>query len=319
MQGTEAERTETGQAERAVIVHCHMFKNAGSTLDWSLNRNFGGRFLQLWNDPDGRTEDQQLESLLHDREDLCAISGHRLSPPFPVVAGVKLLPAFILRNPIERAYSVYCFERDQADVTPGSRQAKRLSFRDYIRWRMDPGKPLALRNFQSAFCAGKRRARDPAKIFEQALQNLRAAPLVATLELYDSCMVLFERTLRPYFGGLDLSHVKQNVGRYRDGASTSAPKMSVLRKILARTAISARVQKDPDVNFRVNRTLELLGSEVGDLLVAGNQYDLKLYAEATALVNQRLRALENFDLELQHFARRCASLNSQLQSTAVSS
>jgi len=309
----------TGRQGHAVIVHCHMFKNAGSTLDWSLNRNFGGRFLQLWNDPDGRTEDQQLEALLRDRKDLCAVSGHRLSPPFPDVAGVKLLPAFIIRNPIERAYSVYCFEREQAEVTPGSKKAKRLSFRDYIRWRMDPRKPLALRNFQSAFCAGRHRGRDPARIFEQALQNLRAAPLVATLELYDSSMVVFEQTLRPYFGELDLSHVKQNVGRYRDGKAPGAPKMKVLRKLLGGLGIPARVQNESDVDARVNRTLELLGSEVGDLLVAGNQYDLKLYAEATALVNRRLESIENLDRELRHFAGRCASLNSQLQSTAVGS
>jgi hypothetical protein len=312
MQGADSVWAESGRAERAVIVHCHMFKNAGSTLDWCLSRNFGGRFLQLWNDPDGKTEDQQLELLLHDREDLCAVSGHRLSPPFPDVAGVKLLPAFIIRNPIERAYSVYCFEREQAEVTPGSRKAKRLSFRDYIRWRMDPRKPLALRNFQSAFCAGKRRGRDPAKIFEQALQNLRAAPLVATLELYDSSMVVFEQTLRPYFGELDLSYVKQNVGKYRDRAATSAPKMRVLRKLLGGMGIPARIHNDSDLDARVNRTLDLLGSEVGDLLVAGNQFDLKLYAEATALVKRRLRAVESLERELRNFSGRCAGLNSQV-------
>jgi len=30
---------------RPVLVHAHMFKNAGSTLDWSLARSFGKGFV----------------------------------------------------------------------------------------------------------------------------------------------------------------------------------------------------------------------------------------------------------------------------------
>ena len=30
---------------RNVILHYHLFKNAGSTLDWSLQRQFGAGFV----------------------------------------------------------------------------------------------------------------------------------------------------------------------------------------------------------------------------------------------------------------------------------
>ncbi len=297
-------RAATGRGERAVIVHCHMFKNAGSSLDWALEQNFGARFVRLWGDVQGRNENQQLADLLRARADVCAVSGHRLRQPLPQVEGVKMFPVFILRHPIERIYSVYSFERGQVIKTPGSTQAKRLSFRGYIQWRMDSRSPPAVRDFQTSFCSGFGDGQVP-EALARALDNIRATPLVATMELYDKCLVLFESVLRDQFPGIDLSYVQQNVGRYR------ARKTGILRRVHFVRQFLEGVQHLPgghdarDVNARVKRILALLGEDLAESVLANNQNDLRLYDEATALVPARLRELPDFEHRFNDFMLRC--------------
>jgi len=304
MQSAQAVRTGTGQAERAVIVHCHMFKNAGSSLDWALEQNFGRRFVRLWGDVQGRNENQQLEELLRTPNDICAVSGHRLKQPLPQVEGVKIFPVFILRHPIERIYSVYSFERGQVIKTPGSNQAKRLSFGDYIRWRMDNSSPPAVRDFQAGFCSGLVDGRVP-EALPRALDNIRASPLVATLEMYDQCMVLFEYCLRDHFPGLDLSYVQQNVGRYRARDTGRLRKIHFLRQFLEGVKHLPGGQDSRDVNARVNSILVLLGKELEDLVRANNQNDLRLYDEVSALVSDRMQRLPDSGDRCREFQRRC--------------
>ena len=45
LQTDSSPRKSKGILSRPVILHCHLFKNAGSTLDWSLQRQFGSTFI----------------------------------------------------------------------------------------------------------------------------------------------------------------------------------------------------------------------------------------------------------------------------------
>ena len=305
---TSSGTTSGGVPNRVVIVHCHMFKNAGSTLDWSLEQNLGGRFVRFWGDANGRTENQQLEKLLREDAQVCVVTGHKLRQTLPVVEGLKLLRVFILRHPIERAYSVYSFERGQVITTPGATQAKLLSFRDYVRWRMSPGSPPVIRNFQTSYCAGAVGGvgEQTGELLPRALNNLQATPLVATLELYDKSMVLFESMLREHFPGLDLSYVQQNVGRYRVRDAGAFRGFHFVRQFLEGVKQLPGGHDSMNVEGRVSRILELLGPEVGDLLVAQNRNDLRLHQEATALVSKRIQSVGQLDQKLADFQQRCA-------------
>ena len=48
-----------------ILLHGHMFKNAGSTLDWSLRQNFGADFLDHRDDEYLRDNPEGLATLVH--------------------------------------------------------------------------------------------------------------------------------------------------------------------------------------------------------------------------------------------------------------
>ncbi len=147
-----SERRSRPTGSRPVIVHCHLFKNAGSTLDWSLKRQFGAGFIDHRDDDSMRQGASFLGPYIESHTELSAISSHHVRLPLPVSEEFQILPIIALRHPIDRARSVYDFERRQEADTPGAIHAKKLSFADYIRWRMQPDVSPIIRNFHCSFC-----------------------------------------------------------------------------------------------------------------------------------------------------------------------
>src|SRR3954463_6225213 len=58
-----------------LLIHYHIFKNAGSSFEWALERAFGRRFLRFDSpDPRGVVSARQIARLVRDQPDLYAIS-----------------------------------------------------------------------------------------------------------------------------------------------------------------------------------------------------------------------------------------------------
>lgn len=271
---------------RHILLHGHIFKNAGTTLDWALQRSFGPGFLDHRDDERMRREGPtHLAALLEDQPGLVALSSHHLSRDLPALPQVRFHPVFLVRHPLLRARSVYDFERRQQADTLGASMAKQLSFVDYVAWRMRPDVPGTLRNYQTLYLArggpaGKRPGRNQAS-FERALAYLRQGPLVGVVELYDESMVLFEHRLRRCFPELDLAYLRQNV---------TAP--------------------DADNREDDQRVAAILG-ELGDLartVIDQNSYDLALYQAVVARVRAAAGRIDSFEAHLAGFRERCAVL-----------
>jgi len=135
---------------RKILIHCHIFKNAGTTFDWSLQRTFGQAFIDHRDDEPMRTGAAYLGPYLQEQRQgqLKALSSHHVRFPLPELENIKLIPLVLLRNPIDRAGSVYSFERQQKSNSPGAINAKKLTFPEYIDWRMEPQANGVLRNAQ---------------------------------------------------------------------------------------------------------------------------------------------------------------------------
>ena len=132
---------------RHVILHGHIFKNAGTTFDWSLRKNFGNSFLDHRQDQLMRQDGSaHLQQLLLDSPQLKAISSHHMTRALPEMAQVRFTQIYLLRHPLLRLRSVYDFERKQRGQTPGSKAAKSKSFRDYVEWRMQQTVAHTIRN-----------------------------------------------------------------------------------------------------------------------------------------------------------------------------
>ena len=139
---------------RTVIAHGHIFKNAGTTFDWALEKNFGKSFCDHREDKPMRQQGASyLTQYLLDNPQINAISSHHLCET-STIDEIDIIPVFLLRHPIERILSVYTFEREQKSSSPGAKAAKKYNFKDYVQWRMDPEVNRTIRNYQTSYLAG---------------------------------------------------------------------------------------------------------------------------------------------------------------------
>ncbi len=83
----------TGET-RKVLVHYHLFKNAGTSVDAILRRNFGARWINTEFPPPGQANHQEaIRRLILDNPTLAAVSSHTLMPPAPEIDGVEIFPS----------------------------------------------------------------------------------------------------------------------------------------------------------------------------------------------------------------------------------
>jgi hypothetical protein len=97
---------------RFVILHYHIFKNAGTAIENLLRSNFGARFAEFEGDgPDCQLSGRSLVAWLEDHPEVQAISSHQLRYPKPEAPGFVFFDLCFLRDPIDRIYSIYTFFR----------------------------------------------------------------------------------------------------------------------------------------------------------------------------------------------------------------
>lgn len=268
---------------RPVLCHFHMFKNAGTSLDGALKREFGVAFAEY----DGPRANYALSaaevsSFVEPRPALRAFSSHQVRFPLPEIVDLQWLPLILLRHPLDRAESVYRFERKQRSNSPGAVHAKQLDLPGYVRWRLDQGRHNLLCDFQTAFlssnpAAGVRRAD-----LTIASERLESAALTGTVERMDESLACAERNLRTHFSDLDLSYQRRNVGSGR------------------KATLEERLEE-----LRIG-----IGDDLYAELEVRNARDFQLVARADAVLDQRLAACGDASALLSDFRARCAARRS---------
>src|SRR5262245_50872737 len=91
------------------IIHYHIYKNAGSSIDWLLQNSFGPSWATF---EGAHATDiqmaQRLSAFLASRPDIRAVSSHLARPPLPFPGDKAIV---MIRHPIDRVMSVYAFAR----------------------------------------------------------------------------------------------------------------------------------------------------------------------------------------------------------------
>lgn len=274
---------------RSVILHHHLFKNAGSTIDWALQRSYGDGFIDHRDNESMRAGAEYLSTFLRNNEDIQALSTHHLRLPLPIIPRININLLMMFRHPIERVSSVYHFEKLQEPAcTLGSIKAKELSFSEYVLWRMRPDVPPTIRNFHTVRCLPKRNF---LKFPINELDLVNAKEFVANVQLlglvdkFDDSMVLFESVLRESNLEVDLSYQAQNVSQ---GLKVG-------------------------VESRVCAIKDKLG-DVFNILLQNNQYDILLYDFAVSELDKRIKALPDRENKMQDFESRRKSVHVQILS-----
>ena len=272
---------------RHVILHGHIFKNAGTTFDWSLERCFGEGFVDHRDDKTMRERRARyLAELVSETPQLRALSSHHLCSPRPEMDDVTFHPVYFLRHPIERIASVYAFERRQDADTRGARAAKEKDFQEYVRWRFQNNVPGTIRDYQTCNitgCHDSKTKQAPVSWLRRGINQLAAIDCVGVVDRYDESMVVFEAKLRADFPDIDLAYRAQNVTNPRSEVT---------------------------LETRVNDTLERLG-DLAVEVIRLNSYDLALYRQANQKLDAALAELPDAERSLEDFRKRCQKLNAR--------
>lgn len=194
---------------RTVLLHYHLFKNAGTSLDHVLKTNFGAAWITREFSTQNRDNSAQVAEWIRDEPDAVAFSSHTAVGPIPQIPGVRVLTVMMLRDPVARIRSAYRFEVKQQSNSWGAELAKQHDLEGYVEARLARKGDRQCRNFQTNRLAmmvpgpGRERAR--------ALAALRRLSVIGLVEDFDATLRRLETVMRPYFGHFHAETVRANV------------------------------------------------------------------------------------------------------------
>ncbi len=268
---------------RDILVHFHIFKNAGTTIEWILKKNFSKEFVRKdKDDPSGILTINDIRNILKEDENIKAISSHQIRFPLPKNENINFHPIIFIRHPIDRIFSIYSFQRRRTDTDrPGVRKAKELNLNDYIKWNYSLKKFMPMRNFQVLYLSDKSvKSTVDENDYKIALQRMKEIKMMGIVERFDESLLVAEEYLRKYFPNIDLSYKSQNISSERKG----------------------------NLQERIKDDFKRLDKDTIDEIFEKNNYDLMLYEKAKDELNSRIQRIENFEKKLNDFKKRCKTI-----------
>lgn len=250
---------------RRVIVHYHLFKNGGSSIERMLREGFGEAWTSFDREASGaRICADELVELLSERPELRALSSHQLVPPVPA-GDIEILPVVFLRDPLARVRSAWLFEWQKQ----GGLNEPRGSLAEYVESKLEHSDVNVIANFQVSrlshadpSCPRQSFHRDDRDALARACRLIDSLPFFGLVERFGESLELMRPILARDFPDLPLVEHRENVLQ-RNGARV-----------------------DPAARLR-----EELGAELYDALLLRNVLDLQLYAHACGSFEARLAAL----------------------------
>lgn len=237
--------------KRLLILHYHLFKNAGTSVDAVLKKNLGAKWGDVEFDPPSQVDHaRELASYIARHPNLVTISSHTLLAPPPELDGVAVLPVIFVRHPLARLRSAYEFERKQVADTVGARLAKETDFGGYLRSRLAVGGDRSCRDFH-AFRLARLVREGHGSERERAFRALDELPFVGLVEEFGQSMTRLKELVLPYLPDFqDFEAWENSTTTPRHGGGAKRPSFE-----------------------------EELGAETYQLVVEANRTDMDLYEE----------------------------------------
>lgn len=245
------------QAKRKVIVHYHIFKNAGTSVDHMLKESLGPQWTE-WDTSNsgGKISPAEMETYLLDHPELLAVSSHQAVPPLPS-RHLEVYPIVFIRHPLDRAYSAYLFEWKKQQKS----EAPTGPFEAYIAEKFKHPRRNAIEDFQTLHLSNRgyesrspSSALDDEEILRNAKTFLLSLPFFGLVEDYAKSMERMKQALSPAFPQLSFKAFHANVLQ----------------------------DKELSVYEKVKRLRATTAPEAFNQLVLRNQMDLRLYEFASA-------------------------------------
>lgn len=194
--------------KRTIILHNHLFKNAGTSIDAILKANFGDYWVSREFPMMNGNNTIDVEKWILETPEAIAFSSHTIMGPLPVIEGVEVISLVLLRDPIERVKSAYRFERKQKANTWGAKLAKIHDFDGYLRARLARENDRQCKNFQTYRLSSLINSRLPE--LARAKAALHEISLVGRVEMLQDFLNNLERELSKRFMGFTVGSFWEN-------------------------------------------------------------------------------------------------------------
>ena len=285
-------RRKTEDSRRQVILHYHIFKNAGTTVESILKNNFRARFARFDSDDYNSTlSNDALLEFLAVHPEVVAVTSHHLRPPKPVDDRFVFHDILFLRHPVARLWSTYEFyRRSDLETDPLAGAAKTRSAQEFLHLLMEDY-PYHANDAQVNMIANAGERLPTDSDLPPAAGVIRQATVLGVAELFDESAVSAEYSLSRAFGGVDFSYVAQNVSAGRP--------MSLEAQL-------ERFQKH-------------CGTEIFDRIMKLNQLDLALLEIARSEVSRRFHLVPDHGRRLRALRSKCGAQEEAAARTIIAS
>lgn len=272
---------------RFILLHYHIFKNAGSTIDWILDKNFPNSVERLEAQDAGEfVTHQEIFEFLEQHPQVSALTSHTFKLPSPIHPVFKFIEICLVRHPLDRLQSMYYYFRKITDAGLNSIKAKSFSLHDFLAWLIE-SQPFMTMNSQTCiFATGGDYFFPPSQSqLLTAIDRMREIKFLGIVDRFDESMVVAEFFLKPVFRSLDLSYVAQNESRNRT----------------------------PGLKDRLHEMRSLCGKDLWNELCKRNELDLKLWELANQELDRRLSFVPELEQKMYNFRERCQNIRRQIQ------
>lgn len=268
---------DTQSSHRTVLVHHHIFKNAGTSFNYALKKAFGRNFHE-YDLPNGKVVTREaLANYIEECPSVVAISGHHIALPPIQTDGLKTISSILIRDPLARIRSIYQFEKKQKSQTKGAVMAKKLGFREFVLWRLEHS-PQVFCDYQTLYCSRDNSATNscfPTKNdLETAMQNLLRCFAVGTVKRYKDFLIMAQHEANHYFSDVVFFNSHLNA---TDREKTSEQEED-FQKYLAKELGEDLVKKLEDMN-KLDRHLYNFSNQILDEWMKKNESKIFKMAE----------------------------------------
>lgn len=248
---------------RTVLLHHHVFKNAGSTVDAILARNFGDRAV---------TYDKAIEAgkhllspdevkvVLDSHPGAVCLSSHQFQVQRFFFWDIEVLDLALMRHPLDRLRSIHQFYNKSLQLkTPFALCAQATSLGGFFRQLAEGAFAQAATDFQTWIFGANmlgRYQRPTPEVLAKAKERFFSLHCPGVVEHFDESMALAEHVVTGRIGPADFSY--RVVNRTSAVGSTLESRLSGLR--------------------------DEVGPAVFDALAGMNRLDLELWEFARAEV-----------------------------------
>jgi len=215
---------------KKALLHYHLFKNAGTSLDTTLKKNFSedtGEWITKEFPANIPANREQAKDWITENKQAKCFSSHTICFPVPKIEDVELFPVIFLRHPIDRIASAYNFEKKQTTPNFGACVARNTNFAGYVEIRTSQVHDTQCSNFQAARLATM--FNGPASLEDKATRALKELPFVGTVENYEKSLRHLESKLQEW--GLDVKLVNVIENAERAGIALEDKLISIKKEL----------------------------------------------------------------------------------------